>query len=329
MEFKILNKDPLNILSSTSYVVQNSNQVSIDEQNIKKTVRVVQDFLLKNKDLSEAGVTVSENIDVDIQLSLIIDSINFCFWAEKDKEKWMVEWPKGAKTGGWYSLLNSFKRAASNGIDLSDTTTLSNLSIEQVSKIFLGTNNIQIPLIKQRHGNLKETGSVLNDMFDGKVQNLLEESEYDAIKLVRLVYKNFKSFQDKTKYKSKDVFFYKRAQIVAQDINLLLQKKGKALRNIDQLTAFADYKLPQIFRNLGLIKYSKDLADKIDNYVLIKKDSEEETEIRSATIWAVELIRQELEGDYLTSDIDNAIWLISQDKSGEIQPYHRTYTIYY
>lgn len=329
MKLNIVSNDPLNILSSTKYVVQNSNHVVLDEQKIRSTTKIIKNFLVQNKDLSEAGVVVTGNTDIDIQLSLIIDSINFCFWAEKGHDKWTVEWPKGSTVGGWYSLLNSFRRALDSETDLSNAGVIADLSFEQAKKIFLGTNGVQMPLLKQRVENLNETGGVLLEKFDGEFKNLLGQSNYDAIDLVKLVLKDFKSFQDKTKFNGKDVFFYKRAQIVAQDINLLLKKKNGELKNIDQLTAFVDYKLPQIFRDMGLLKYSKSLAEKIDNYVLIGKDSKEEIEIRSATVWAVELIRQDLGGKYLASDIDNAVWLISQDQKKVKKPYHRTYTIYY
>ena len=67
--------------------------------------------------------------------------------------------------------------------------------------------------------------------------------------------------------------------------------------------------MPQIIRNEGILVYSNQLAEKIDNMVLIPSMSAEEVEIRASAIWGVELIRQEL-GKYNAGEIDNAIWLI-------------------
>ncbi len=127
---------------------------------------------------------------------------------------------------------------------------------------------------------------------------------------------------------------------------LVASGKGE-LRNLDKLTAFADYKIPQILRSLGVIKYTKQLANKIDSYELIQKGSEDENEIRAATIWAVELIRNEVEKksersetlireglqkkyDFITaSHIDSMLWKMSQTKAKGEKPYHRTLTTAY
>jgi hypothetical protein len=82
-----------------------------------------------------------------------------------------------------------------------------------------------------------------------------------------------------------------------------------------------------MLREFGVIEYSKNLAERIDNLILIPSGSIEEIEIRAATIWGIELIRQKL-GKYSAREIDNALWFLSQDQIGR-KPFHRTYTIYY
>lgn len=163
--------------------------------------------------------------------------------------------------------------------------------------------------------------------------NLLEKSGYDAIRLAKLVTRYFPSFMDISRYQDKDVFFFKRAQILANDLSYLKYSDRKfTLSNLDQLTAFADYKLPQRLQALGILVYSRQLSQQIDNQVIIPSGSTAETEIRSATIWGVELIRQRMQTDqncWSACQIDNALWLLSQDHTAKISPYHRTYTIYY
>ena len=112
---------------------------------------------------------------------------------------------------------------------------------------------------------------------------------------MRLIVENFPSFEDSSIYKGRRVYFYKRAQLLISDIFQAFDghKFGK-LRNITELTACADYKLPFVLRRLGIFSYSYYLTDKIDNQIQIDKDSEEEIEIRANTIWVVELIKQKL-----------------------------------
>ncbi|GAC1615531.1 MAG: hypothetical protein NVS4B7_08080 [Ktedonobacteraceae bacterium] len=73
------------------------------------------------------------------------------------------------------------------------------------------------------------------------------------------------------------------------------------------------------------------LATRIDEQELLEAGSEEEVELRAATIWACELLRREMakQGHILTAaEIDLQLWLMGQHSS-EMRPYHRTRTIYY
>jgi len=121
----------------------------------------------------------------------------------------------------------------------------------------------------------------------------------------------------------------KRAQICAYDLYLMFEGKdwGK-LKNIEKLTAFADYKLPQILRHLGVISYSENLARKIGRYPEIDSGSQEEVEIRAATVWAVELIKRAMKKKIIATQIDSIFWGMGQD-FGKMRPYHRVRTIYY
>jgi hypothetical protein len=78
-------------------------------------------------------------------------------------------------------------------------------------------------------------------------------------------------------------------------INYRLVKRGeKELSNLDKLTAFADYKVPQMLRKFGVLEYIPELANKIDGYKEIEAGSREEIEIRAATIWAIEEMKEVL-----------------------------------
>jgi hypothetical protein len=101
---------------------------------------------------------------------------------------------------------------------------------------------------------------------------------------------------------------------------------------MDELTAFADYKLPQVLRHLGIFGYAENLAQKVDQEVNLEPSSPEEVEIRANTIWAVELIRRELVRlgkRFRAFEIDWILWNLGQRAEFRKKPYHRTLTIYY
>lgn len=64
--------------------------------------------------------------------------------------------------------------------------------------------------------------------------------------------------------------------------------------DVHMLTMFADYRVPQLLRQVGVLKYSEALSASIDQYHEIPVGSEEEVEIRAGTVIAVERIQAAL-----------------------------------
>ncbi len=152
-----------------------------------------------------------------------------------------------------------------------------------------------IPLFAERLANTREVGRVLLERYDGQFANALEAAGRDAASLALLLARDFSSFADVALWNGQPVPFLKRAQICVADIHTAFGGKGLgALTDLDQLTAFADYKLPQLLRYQGVMVYAPGLAAQVDAYQEIAAGSAPEIEIRAATIWAVELIRRAL-----------------------------------
>lgn len=330
MELQIISPDPFGILKATKKVVANSKFVKLKTLATSQLKKLISDWLVKNPDVADEEFGLTGNFQDDLQLVFAEDAVNFCFWADSNKPKWQVEWPEGnVISSGWFALKTCFQRALTETTPISDARYLSLINREQTRALFRSSNNIEIPLLKERMGNLQEVGRILLQKFNGHFINVLDKSKGDAIGLVRLIYQNFSSFRDTRMFEEEEIFFLKRAQICASDVfYVLLRHNQKPLKNLDQLTAFSDYRLPQMLRQFGVLQYSPDLADKIDNYVLIPEGSREELEIRSATIWGVEMIRQQLK-KYTAAQIDHAIWFLSQEFKSVAKPHHRTRTIFY
>ena len=80
-------------------------------------------------------------------------------------------------------------------------------------------------------------------------------------------------------YRTHKVRFLKRVQICVADLhNSFSGQSWGAFPDIDQLTVFADYKLPQVLRQYGILEYHPSLAQRIDNQEIIEAGSEEEVE---------------------------------------------------
>ncbi|TME01327.1 MAG: hypothetical protein E6I80_22720 [Chloroflexi bacterium] len=237
---------------------------------------------------------------------LALDAMNFCFWAEKDQPRWSIDY-QGERLNGYLAEAAALKRAVEEDFPLWDAAYLSTISEKDLAHIFRGEQTI--PLFEERLHNLREVGAVLLQQYNGQCINAIEQAGGSAVKLALLLAKDFPSFNDVALYRSHLVRFYKRAQICVADL----------------------HELPQVLRHFGVLEYLPSLAQRIDAQELLEAGSEEEVELRAATIWACELLRRELarHGRIMTAaEIDLRLWLLGQNSSA-MQPYHRTRTIYY
>lgn len=94
-------------------------------------------------------------------------------------------------------------------------------------------------------------------------------------------------------YKGRQVFLYKRAQIFVADLwGAFRGQVYGEFKDISSLTIMADYIVPAMLRQLGILKYSPTLASTIDASGEIGPGTEEEVELRACSIHAVEKMRE-------------------------------------
>lgn len=261
---------------------------------------------------------------------LVLDTINFCFWPPAGKPRWEIAY-KSKNLSGYYALAAALKRGVESGIPLWEAEYLTRLSLEELKHLLGGRGEIQ--LLENRLAALHELGHVLVTEYGGHANRLVESAGYSALRLSRLLAQKLSSFNDSADYHGHSIFFYKRAQIVSADLyGAFNGKKWGRFTDMDKITAFADYKLPQVLRHLGILHYTDALAQKVDQGRLIDVGSPEEVEIRANTIQAVELIRRQCarEGkDFFSFEIDWLLWNLGQEDKFRKKPYHKTVTIFY
>jgi hypothetical protein len=263
----------------------------------------------------------------------LLDALNFCFWAFPGEARWRVEW-RGEMLDGYNALVASLSRAMDEGLPLHDAAYLSSLDEETLAAILRpAPDATPIPLFAERLANAREVGCVLLERYGGQLANALEAARRDAVSLALLLARDFSSFADVATLNGQRIVFLKRAQICVADICAAFGGRDLgAITGLDQLTAFADYKLPQLLRYQGVTVYAPELAAQVDAYQEISAGSAPEVEIRAATIWAVEAIRRALAKRNVirsASEIDYRLWSESQAPTPDMRPYHRTRTIYY
>jgi Queuosine salvage protein len=319
----------LEVLETAKYIADESRLVWIDKKALTRFARKFLEDEIKVPPWDPL-YHFCDGTEKTVSYLLVLDSLNFCFWPPQGKAKWEIEY-ESERLSGYYAMAASLKKAFDSGIPVTSSAYLANLSSGQLKNILGGQGELQ--LMESRVQTLNELGQVLVQEYDGNACKLVEAAGNSAAKLARLLARKLSSFKDIATYRGHEVFFFKRAQIFAADLHGAFNgKKWGGFGDMDRLTAFADYKLPQVLRHLGIIVYEESLAKKVDQKTLLEPGSPEEVEIRANTIWTVELIRQELEctGKALRAfEIDWILWNLGQDDAFREKPYHRTMTIFY
>lgn len=261
---------------------------------------------------------------------LALDSINFCFWPLPGETRWHIETEEG-DLSGYYGLALRLRQAIEEGHPLADPFYLRDISEAGLKKILGGRGQLQ--LLSQRAAILRETGHVLIEHFHGKASELIAASKRSARRLVELLVELFPSFRDAALFEGERIPFLKRAQLFASDIHGAFGDSHLGdFRDMELLSAFADYKLPQVLRHFGALTYREALAEKVDSMQLLPFGSREEIEIRASTIVAVEMLKESLSGlgkNLRSYQIDWLLWNLGQEDEVRERPYHRTVCIYY
>jgi hypothetical protein len=261
---------------------------------------------------------------------LVLDTVNFCFWPLPGQTRWEIAWGSEILSG-YFGVAAALKRAFESGGPVRNARSLAVLQMDSLQKIFSGNGSLQ--LLNERLHALRELGAVLLDSYQGKASHLVEAASGSALDLARLLARELSSFRDTARYKGKEVLFYKRAQLFAADLwGAFHGTRWGRFTDMDRLTAFADYKLPQVLCRLGILHYAAPLQEKVDRMERIEGGSPEEVEIRANTIWAVHRIGEELrrQGKEIRDfELDWLLWHLGQEDRWRERPYHRTVSIFY
>ncbi len=314
------------VLDTTKYVVENADFVKINQQkliDLAKSFETQQDSnWLQNSPFAIESLS-DEN---KLMFSVVFNGISFSYWGDP---YWNVEYKGVLHTRGSWSLVASIFRSVEEGNSLLSPVILKSISKKELGYALRG--NTEIPLLQDRVNILNKIGEVITYSYDGKFSNFMKIHGKDAIVLQEAIGNHFQpAFDDYYDYKGEKVYFNKRAQALVESIHSIFEGKGYGnINNIQELTALADYIIPNLLRSLGILEYSDDLINLIDSKSFLEKGSYYEIEIRATTVWVVELIKRELALKGISSkaqSINDYLWTIGRDVK---TPFHQVRTTAY
>ncbi|KAL3280962.1 hypothetical protein HHI36_004187 [Cryptolaemus montrouzieri] len=322
---------------SGEYIASHSTEVKIKKSGIQalgcKLVDEIKvgKFLVSN--FSQTEVHPSPDDPWALDWILVADTLNFCFWHLEDASGWCVE-----GYTGYFALCAALNRAIKTKPEFLQPKYYSAITEQELQKILKSDNDVQIPLLSERVKCLHEVGTVLLEKFDGSFEKLVTEADHSAEKLLNLIVNNFECFRDEAQYKGKTVSLYKRAQILIGDIWACFEREGIGeFSDIEKITMFADYRVPQTLMYFGVFEYSENLLNKLRDNEILQNGDNDEVEIRGCSIHAVELLKdyvfEQVPGSQVNSImIDHFLWDFRRKFNKQIVekkiPFHKTFSIF-
>ena len=319
------------VKESTSKIIPIMSHVKIDDKALKKFVKnLLQDKnALKYPKWSETHLdATSVPFESLLRYLFVIDTLNYCFWPNAGYE--------------YYTLAQNLYKTLKNKKKFFEIDNLIKMTPEQLKENIF---KCDFCLLNERARMIREVFTIIKNKYNGQCYNFVKACNKDATKLVKQVVDDFWCFRDQAIYNGEQIFFYKRAQILVSDIYLAYldikdakktDKENDVINftkeTISQLTMFADYRVPQILRAKGILKYDSHLTDLVDNKKELAHGGKEEIEIRAATIQTVEQIKKMLKEhgrEAMSIEVDVYLWEEGEKIKDKVAPHHRTLSIFY
>uniref|UniRef100_A0A3Q0R424 Queuosine 5'-phosphate N-glycosylase/hydrolase n=1 Tax=Amphilophus citrinellus TaxID=61819 RepID=A0A3Q0R424_AMPCI len=338
---------PLLPRESGQFIAERSRDVFVEDEGVEKMAEVLYS-LRHSDDLTASGwkkanpLAPAPTSDQGSALNwvFVVDTMNFSFWPEKETQQCEVTY-KGTTYTGYMTLCAAITRAMEEGVPITDPKYFSQMSVEELGHILRSDNETPMPMLRERHQVLTEGGRALLE-HGGSFRTFISQAGNDARKMVELIVEKIPSYRDEATYEGKRISFYKRAQILVADFWGIMEARGQGdIINMDWLTMFADYRVPQALVYLGALRYSDTLMQVLKNGELLSSGDRREVEIRGCSILCVELIKdrlcklvQERDGQPCSVNsviIDFYLWPYAKQHHKEMAhiPIHHTRCIYY
>ena len=313
------------VLSSVSKVIPQLSCLEIDIEKLNESA-----IYLSKEDF---GINYEGNPNIVpleyIRKTMLINTLNFVFTDFSTSVKYKIE-----KLSDTDAMVYQIDKALLEGVPLTKGSFMRDMNLEEFKRIFTG--NIEMPMADEKVEILNNVGDTLVTKYDGDWINFIDDGPKKLYEngegLVERLVRDFKRFDDHSIFENEKVYFLKLAQLAFWGIHRELSKRYFYIEDMENMTAFADYIIPVALESFGIVKYSSELKEKIDSGILIDRDSVEEIEIRSTSIYVTAKLT-ELINDYkkdeekiIIPQLDFKLWT---DFHADERPHHLTKTIMY
>lgn len=272
--------------------------------------------------------------DMITDLTMVLTAMDFAFTDFDTSTVYEVAY-MGKVCSDAEAMFARMHEALAGGVPLLDGEFLAGITRADLERIFRG--NIEMPLLDERVVIFHEIGEVLADRYEGRFHRFVAgcpPAMYaEGEGLVERLAAEFPRFNDVSLYDGAEVKIMKLAQLGLWSLHAAHHASGHwSLTDLGDMTAFADYIVPGALQLMGILEYTPDLYDRIQQGVMIERDSEEEVELRAHTVYATARLTDAInrirppERQLVIPQVDYRFW---KTYHTHLQPHHLTRTIMY
>lgn len=319
----------MELLTGCEQVLADTDVVTVDDDAARAFADNAPDDLLTRPQWDDPGFYRGPK---GVAWLLAYNAVNFCYWRDDGRRWWTVV--AGLEVGRddeALGIMAAFGDALDRGVPLDDGAWLERLDARTLAGLLApAPGAAELPRMDWRLAGLRELGRAY--LAHGGPDGVLAMARGSAPELVRTLVTVCPSWEDTRRWRGRILPFRKRAQLCVSMIVGWSGGRGPgALTGLEQLTAFADYRLPQVLRGAGVMRVSDELAVRIERGEHLEAGSAEEIAIRAATLVAAERIRVHLQRrapvDALI--VDHLLWRTAVARQEALPPFHRTPTTDY
>ncbi|ALC41688.1 CG9752 [Drosophila busckii] len=334
----------LNPRESGEHIVRHAKYLKVKPDGIDRLVEEIVNGVISKKisveNFSQHDLHPKATDEYAANWIFVVDTLNFCFWTPTNYTKYKVN-----GYTGYFAMCAAINRAMADGMDITNPRYYSQLDLETLAHIFRPDDaETKMPLLEERLAALKQVGERLLEKWHGRFDNVVRAAEKSAIGLLDLIVEEFPCYRDVAEFAGQKVSILKRAQILIGD--LWSCYRGTDLgyfRDIDKITMFADYRIPQVLVHFGSLEYTPELLEQLKADRIMQNGEEMEVEIRGASIYIIEQVKDavvaKLKQEHPTMDLSNVnailidqyLWDYRRKYAAELEhiPFHKTRSIYY
>ncbi|MFB6105125.1 MAG: queuosine salvage family protein [Halobacteriaceae archaeon] len=309
--------------------------VTIDDRAITALATTIAEEPLSLPAWETPAIPDADAVGADTLFDLLVvaNALNFQFDHYDTGETFATTYDGDRYTGA-FGLLACFTRALAAGTPVTSPSYLANLDREDVAVLLAGEP--PMPRLPDRHRILRHVGTRLQALPGDGVYDALQTTGPvptfdDGDGLVEFLVRAFPAaYNDVRTVDGHTVPFYKKAQLAAALLAGHFGETTHGVTDLGSLTLFADYVIPAVLRDAGVLTYAEDLADRVDDGRVLPVGSAAEVGIRAATVAAgdrlVEAVTDRRTDTVTAVHLDQYLW-----RSGRLEgvTFHRTPTTSY